>query len=239
MKLIALLIGMALLWGVRASAQCSPVVWQNAVNVTVATNNLTKSAGGAAWNAGASSTVAFNSGGICADFQTSETTLFKELGIGNSDPDQGFTSIRWSWNFTDTGLARVVVIESGSPVVKWETDFGGCGPNTINTGDVFRITATASGPLEFWRKPSGGAYTLCYTTATSLTYPALVDTSLYSPSSTLTNVEWGNVYQGCGGVNTPTPTNTATPIATNTPTIAVETPTRRPTFPGGTPPRCG
>lgn len=42
--------------------------------------------------------------------------------------------------------------------------------------------------------------------------------------------------------NTPTPTNTATPIAsstpvpTNTPNV---TPTRLPTFTGGTPPRCG
>ena len=61
------------------------VTWTNAVGISVAANNLTKTAGDDWSNARASSTQAINSGNGYVEFTASETTTYRMLGLGEFD----------------------------------------------------------------------------------------------------------------------------------------------------------
>lgn len=157
------------------------VVWTNATGVSVSGNTLTKT-GGAGWNAGAVSTQTITSGDGYVEFTASETNLARFCGLGNGDSGQNYTDIEYAIQLTASdGTNGVWVFESGN----LRGNFG-----TYSAGDKFRV-AVEGGVVKYY-KISGANQTLLYTSTVTPSYPLLVDTSLYSTSSTVTNAVLSN-----------------------------------------------
>src|SRR5262249_54000264 len=96
---------------VPPSAPCGAVTWANAVNVTAPGNSLQKTAGGAAWNAGAASSTQLNAGDGAVQLQVDGVVGYRIFGLSNGDPDQNYTSIKYALYPMDGGA--LYVLESG------------------------------------------------------------------------------------------------------------------------------
>src|SRR2546425_886545 len=146
------------------------VAWTNVVGVLASGNSLTKTAADGWTNAGASSTRGIASGEGYAEFTATETNKDRMFGLSNFDGSQDYRELKFAINVTPSGLAWV--FESGS----------GKGVNTTyQSGDRFRI-AVEGGAVKY--RKNG---TLFYTSSVLPTYPLIVDTSLYTNGSTITN----------------------------------------------------
>ncbi|HKG46248.1 MAG TPA: hypothetical protein VKB02_05950, partial [Pyrinomonadaceae bacterium] len=169
--------GQLLVTAEPGAATTENVVWTNIMGVSASGNTLTKT-GAAGWNAGAVSTQTINSGDGYVEFTASETNLARMCGLGNGDSGQNYTDIEYAIQLTASdGTNGVWIFESGT----LRGNFG-----TYAAGDKFRV-AVASGVVKYY-KISGVNQTLLYTSTIAPAYPLLVDTSLYSTSSTLTTV---------------------------------------------------
>jgi Tfp pilus assembly protein PilV len=147
------------------------VNWTNIVGVSVSGNNLTKIVSNG-WNAGASSVQNISFGDGYAEFTASETNTSRRLGLSNGDSNQSWDDIDFCVYLDSDGT--FYVNEGANP----RGSFG-----TYTTGDIFRVSV--EGGLVKYRKNG----TLFYTSAVAPAYPLLVDTALYSSSSTLTNAQ--------------------------------------------------
>jgi RHS repeat-associated protein len=174
--------GQLLVTAEAGTGNTQSVVWTNVTGVSASGNTLTKT-GAAGWNAGAVSTQTISAGDGYVEFTASETNLARMCGLGNSDASQNYTDIEFAIQLTaSNGTNGVWVFESGT----LRGNFG-----TYSGGDKFRV-AVESGVVKY--KKNG---TVFYTSSVTPAYPLLVDTSLYSTSSTLTNV----VLSGGSGVS--------------------------------------
>jgi hypothetical protein len=111
------------------------------------------------------------------EFTVGESGTYRMCGLSNGDSDQNYPDIDFAVYLAAGGL---YVFEDG-------TNRGYFGSYT--TVDVFRV-AVEGGAVKY--KKNGSVF---YTSTVAPSYPLLVDTSLYSNGSTLTNV----VISGGGG----------------------------------------
>jgi hypothetical protein len=147
------------------------VVWTAGVGVTVSGNNLTKSAATGWGNAGAVSTKTLASGDGLVEVTVAESNSHRIFGLSNGDSNP-------NWNDIDFGLylnanGTLQIYEAG-------TGRGSFGPYA--TGDKLQV-AVESGVIKY--KRNGVVF---YTSTRTLTYPLLVDTSLYTQGATLSSV---------------------------------------------------
>jgi RHS repeat-associated protein len=162
------------------------VVWTNAVGVSVSGNNLTKTAADGWGNGGASSTQSITPGDGYVEFTATETDTYRMCGLSHGDDNQDYTDIDYAIYLTPGGIAYAYQYA----VNTWVSV-------SFVAGDHFRISID-NGVLNF-RKNGVAFFT---NNSPTLNYPLLVDTSLYSNGSTLTNVVIsGNLSGGSSGTD--------------------------------------
>jgi len=150
--------------------QAVSVVWTNAVGVSTAGNNLTKT-GAPPWNAGASSIGAIAGNGY-VELTTAENTTAKMVGLSNGDTNQSYTDIDFALHLKANG--QIGVYEDG---VLRGANFG-----TYVAGDLFRVEASGGGVTY---KKNGVTF---YTSTATPTFPLIVDTSLLTTGATINGV---------------------------------------------------
>ncbi len=151
------------------------VSWANVVGVSTSGSSLTRTATGDNWgNAGASSTQTLASGDGYVEFTATETTSYRMLGLSYGDANQNYGEIDFA--IYPAAGGTLYVYESGASLVA----------TTYATGDKLRIAV--EGGVVKYRKNG----TLIYTSTVAPTYPLLVDTSLYTNGSTISNVVISN-----------------------------------------------
>ncbi|HKS26263.1 MAG TPA: S8 family serine peptidase, partial [Pyrinomonadaceae bacterium] len=146
------------------------VVWTNVVGVSASGNTLSR-ASGWGWDAGAVSTQSIASGDGYVEATVSDASTYKMFGLSNGDSNQYYSDIDFAV-YMDTG-ALLHVYEGGV----YRGQLG-----TYAAGDIIRV-AVEGGLVKYSKNG-----TVFYTSGVSPTYPLLVDTSLYSTGSQLSNV---------------------------------------------------
>ncbi len=169
------------------------VIWVNSVGCAINGGTLTKTAGSAWGNAGASSSQIIQSGDAFAEFTASETSLERMAGLSNGDPDQNYASIAYAVHLNTGGA--FYVSEKGVS----RGYFG-----DYRSGDVFRV-AIVSGRVKYSR--NGNVF---YTSTVTPSYPLLVDSALDGQGSTIANAVISSVT-GDGGTPTPITIKALTP----------------------------
>ena len=163
------------------------VVWNSATktNINALTNNISKTLV-SGWNGGVSS---FNSvtNNSYLEFTVNQNNTLKAIGLSNSDLNLNYTSIRYSFYLDSNGTYQI--IESGTSRVTFPS---------YSIGDVFRISVE-SGIVRYYRNTI-----LLYISAVVPSYPMIVDVSLNTIGSTLSNVKVANFL---GGTFTATASN--------------------------------
>ncbi len=149
------------------------VVWTNASNnVAVNGNNLTKSSGSSnLWDAGASSTKALAYGDGYVEFGVGEANTNRMCGLSNGDTNKSYSDIDFALYPSADGTLRVY--EKGNPIAI---------VGSYSATDVFRVSVEG-GVVKYWQNG-----VLKWTSSAIPNYPLLVDTSLYTPNSTINNV---------------------------------------------------
>ena len=153
-----------------------PVVWTNPVNVSVSGNSLTKT-GAVGWNAGASSTKQLTGDGY-VELTAGPRGTHRFFGLGIGDTDQGYADIEFGLEFADTG--PVLIYEGGN----LRGYFGSYSP-----GDRSRV-AVESGRVRYYRNGE-----LLHESTVLPTLPLVVDTSLFEPGATLSDVGISGPWQ--------------------------------------------
>jgi alpha-tubulin suppressor-like RCC1 family protein len=171
------LLTLGLTIGLSAVIQAAePVVWTNAVGVSVSGNSLTRGAAAAAWNAGASSVNVIRDGYGYVECTVAETNTRRACGMSFGDANQSNTDIDFAIHAHETGVVQI-----------WEGSSQIAGSyGTYSSGDRLRVEV-AYGSVRYLRN---GA--LLYTSGAKAQYPLRVDTSLYSPGATLNDVVVGS-----------------------------------------------
>lgn len=174
-----------------------PVTWMNAVGVSAVDNDLTRTAGQPAWNAGAASVETLNGDGYL-EFTTSENNLAKMVGLSNGDGDQGYADIDFAIYLKSTG--QVAIYEGGvlrdGRIVPYAA------------GDLFRIEVLGD-QVTYLQNDA-----VIYTSGLAPTFPLLVDTSIRNLGGTIVDVEleslefWQNVVGAAAVGNDLTRTTT-------------------------------
>ena len=145
------------------------VVWISPVGVQAAANGLAKTATSTAWDAGAVSTRAINSGYVEAT--ASETNTNRMIGVSHGDSSVSYTDIDFAVYLAADGTIHGY--ESGA----YRGPFG-----TYATGDRLRV-ALEAGVVKYYKNGM-----LLYTSAISPALPLRVDSSFYTPGSSVLNV---------------------------------------------------
>src|SRR5216683_105905 len=153
-----------------------PVVWTNAVGVSVSGNSLTKTGGATAWDAGAASVQTIRDGYGYVECTTTETTTHRMCGLSNGDSSQDYTDIDFA--ILAQGAGALMIFEGGS---YWGT-FG-----SYAAGDRLRVEVR-HGVVRYLK--NGVAF---YTSSQAPRYPLRVDTSFYDTGSTVTDVRIGGL----------------------------------------------
>lgn len=136
-----------------------PVAWASLTNCTANGPTLTKSAGGAAWDAGAVSTRAIYAGKVSITVATATDRYMVGLSNGNTDV-----------NYTDIDFAAYVF---DANLYCYESGVSRSGPHTVAAGDVVEVSTDGA---EVAYAING---TIVYTSAVTPTLPLLVDCSIY------------------------------------------------------------
>jgi hypothetical protein len=142
------------------SATTEPVVWTNVVNATTSDSSLLKNYASSSYDAGATSTRAFDSTDGYLEFQAVAANGQRTAGLSFGDTDATNDDIDYGLVLTGS---TVRVIESG-------VDRGSFGSYAAN--DVFRVSVE-NGVVKY--RKNG---TLLYTSAVAPRYPLLIDASL-------------------------------------------------------------
>ncbi|MEQ8359414.1 MAG: DUF6443 domain-containing protein [Cytophagales bacterium] len=157
---------------VSTHAQLKPLTWKNLVNVKVENNIISKTAGGAAWNAGTSSNEVIGAGQDgWIELVVAETNTQRMIGFSDVDSDQNYTSLDFAFYLNTTSLQ---VRENGTSKL---TVSGG-----ITTGTRLRIERK-SNTVKYYRNG-----VLVYTSLTASSNALMVDMSLYTTTSRMSEV---------------------------------------------------
>jgi hypothetical protein len=154
---------------VSASLTIENVYWTNTVGVTVNANSLTKPSG-TSWNAGAVSLRTIASGDCYAEFTATETNTYRMFGLGNGDTNQSDSDIEFAFELTPAGNINV-----------WEAGASRGTKGSYSANDHLRVSVEG-GTVKYSKNG-----TVIYTSGVAPSYPLLVDTSLYTANSTITN----------------------------------------------------
>lgn len=160
------------------SVGAESVSWTNVVGVSPAGSTLTKTGGTSAWDAGAASQQVLRDGYGYVDFIATETNTYRACGLNQGDSGQGYSEIDYSIHLQPSGSGAIY--ESGTPV----------GSFTYAANDRLRVEVR-HGQVRYLQNG-----TLLRTSTALATYPLRVDTSLYTPGATLTDVRAGNLVWG-------------------------------------------
>jgi len=156
-------------WGPRFDGEA--VTWISAIRVAVTCNTLMKGLSApTGWNAGAASVQALAGDGW-VEFTTRENTTNKIAGLSNGDTDDGYTDIDFGIDLRDDGA---VLISDGSAFHKLVGSYV--------AGDVFRVRVKA-GVVTYWQNG-----VKLYRSLATPVFPLLVDTSLWTPGATISDV---------------------------------------------------
>jgi RHS repeat-associated protein len=147
------------------------VNWQNVVGATASGNSLTKTAGAAWGNAGASSTQTITSGDGYVEFTAAQMAVDRTCGLSNGDSSQSYEDI-------DFGI----FLSDGGYIYAWESGVVKTNAGPYATSDRLKV-AVENGQVKYYKNG-----TLFYTSTATPSYPLLVDTALYTNSSTISNV---------------------------------------------------
>ncbi len=165
-----------------ASPSVQNIVWVNQVNCTVTGNSLQKSAGcDGCGDAGAASQQTITSGDGYVEFAAAATNKTLFLGLSNGSTGTGYTEIDFAIKLNAGGSAEV----RENNVYRADT--------TYNAADLFRISVE-SGVVKYYKNAA-----LIHTSTVAPTFPLLVDTSLLSSSSTISDA----VLSSSGGSSLP------------------------------------
>jgi RHS repeat-associated protein len=150
------------------------VQWRNLVSVVATGNKLVRPTptSGGAWNAGASSVqqlAAGQSGHL--EFVATETNTNRMIGFSDVDSDQNYLSIDYIWYLMNDGKLQIY---EGSV---YRGSFG-----SYATGDVFKIERSGT-TIRYYHNN-----VLKYTSPTASSTLLIVDASLYTGTSTVTDV---------------------------------------------------
>ncbi len=148
------------------------VAWANLVKVEATGNNLTRTDTASAWDGGAASTKAIASGNGYVEFIAGSSGGFRMCGLSNGDTNQHYNDIDYAIYLMANGTVNVY--EKGV----WRGAFGSYLPT-----DHFKV-AVNGGAVTYWQ----GNTQLVVPNSPAPTYPLRVDTSLYTPNSSITNV---------------------------------------------------
>jgi hypothetical protein len=170
-------------WATSPSPSPSPsggtaVVWTSMVGVSANGGTLTKTAGTAWGNAGAISSKLLPSGDGYVEFTATETNTYRLLGLSNGNTNQ-------NWDDIDFGI----YLYTSNGVQVWEKGVLKGTFTTYVSGDTLRVSVE-SGVVKY--RKNGAVF---YTSASTPTYPLLVDTSLYSTGATFTNTVVSGLWQ--------------------------------------------
>jgi hypothetical protein len=171
---------------VGTSASEVAVTWTNLVGVTASGNDLTKTAGTSAWDAGAVSVETLTADGY-VELAVGETGTNKAAGLSSGDGGQHYSDIDFALRFTASGAVQVY--EGGT----LRGSFG-----TYAAGDRFRIEV--EGGVITYRRAGAAPF---YTSALAPSFPLGVDTAFYTPGATINDVELvatGLTWQNIVGV---------------------------------------
>jgi hypothetical protein len=171
--------------GVAASTSCSAVIEQvkwnlanTSANMTVvSTNGLSKFQSNA-WDGGAGSWNTVSNNGYF-QFTATETNTARMAGLSTTYAGSNFTTIQYAWYLTNGGALQIY--ESGI----YRGSFGG-----YATGDVLKV-AVEAGAVKYYKNGL-----LQYISNIAPTLPMIVDVSLNTVGSTITNAL---VYNYNGG----------------------------------------
>jgi hypothetical protein len=147
------------------------VSWKNVTNSSASGNSLTKTAGTTGWDAGASSTRAIASGDGYVEFSVNLTSDHKMAGLSNGDTNTAISDIDFAIYPNDAG--QIYIYESGTQI--------GNSYGSYTTGDHFRV-AVSGDKVQYLKNGQ-----LLYEHQATFTYPLLVDTSLYTTGSQISN----------------------------------------------------
>ena len=148
-----------------------PFAWTDLVNVTASGSSLRKTSGcDGCPDAGAASVPTIPSGNGYTQFTASETNTLRFIGLSTVSAGTSATSIRFAIALQPGGIAEVR--ESGQ--YRADTPFV--------PGDVFRI-GVQKNVIRYYKNE-----TLIYKSTLPAVFPLRVDTALFTPNSTITNV---------------------------------------------------
>lgn len=165
------------------------VVWANAVNVAVSTNNLTKNAGGSAYNAGATSTRAllYNSqSDSWIRWTVTETNTSRVVGLEKTHVGQNFPEILFSHAPATAGTLGF--FESASGLYS--------GVTTLQAGDILQLRIRP--PKLYYERIRNGVTTLIRVSPQTIVpsmFPMFIDVSMFEQPSTVTNVQIHGILQ--------------------------------------------
>ncbi len=188
--------------------------WTNLTGVTASGNTLTKSATSYNWDSGASSigTISSIDGTGYAEARADSTVGYKMFGLGIGDSSASYTDLDFAWELQDGGGTRIY--ENGT--LKFDQ------PTSYTGGSIFRVA------LEY-DKNYGRNVVKWYKNGTvlyiesnpTISYPLVLDTSIYTPGASVSNAYLVSTGRGGDGheVRQPaTPTAQATGSTAPTPT---------------------
>jgi hypothetical protein len=158
-----------------ASPSCQSVSWMDLVNVTVAGNTVQKTGARPAWDAGAASTMAVQSGNGYVQATVDATNTHRMFGLSNGNAGVLHQDIDFA----------VYLAGNSLKVYEGSSDRGTFG--TVAVGDVIKV-AVESGVVKYYKN---GA--LFYTSSRPPTYPLLLDTAIHSRLGRVSNAHI------CGG----------------------------------------
>ncbi|HEY5839427.1 MAG TPA: MBG domain-containing protein [Pyrinomonadaceae bacterium] len=160
------------------------VSWTNTVGVSASGNNLTRTAAGDAWNAGAVSTQMISSGDGYVEITASEANKKRAFGLTNNTSVTTYPHNVYGMHLSETGQ---ITIHEGDGV------YGVFG--TYTSGDVLRVAI--EGGVVKYRKNG----TLLRTSTLAPTYPLRAGAALYTNGSTVNSAV---LSSGGGGTSTQT-----------------------------------
>ncbi len=160
----------------------TPVAWQDLVGAVASDGvdgtDLRRTAGGSSWGASGAISQRIMPGEGALRVIPGATNTYRMIGLGVDNSNNSYTDIEYALFFAINGALRIY--ESGS----YRGAFG-----TYSSSDVFEIRRDAEGQVTYWRNGI-----LFYTSARSSAGEELiVDTSLYTASSAVTEVRWRGV----------------------------------------------
>jgi len=162
--------------GVICNNWSSPVVsWQNLTNVVSSNtgHTLTKSSGGAAWNASAN-TISSLSGTGAIFWTVPDTTSNQVIGLSTSNNSGG----------TYTGITFALFMSAGTSKVYENGTETFAGP-TYSAGDRFQIRVTGT-TVTFYHNG-----TLIYTSSNAATFPLYGAYAVHETNDTINRIDFG------------------------------------------------